>query len=134
MRQAYIDSSVVVAIEFVEESAHQLVDHLLEVEVLLSAALLEAEVRSALWREGRAPGLALLNRIRWVTPPGSLGREIKTALSAGYLRGADLWHVACALRCADSPSDLSFLTLDKRQSAVAADLGFRVFPTCEETG
>ncbi len=127
MRQAYIDSSVVVAIELAEGPAHQLVERLQGFDVLLSATLLEAEVRSVLSREGFSPEVAFFDRLRWVSPPRSLGKEITTALSVGYLRGADLWHVACALYIADSPSQLSFLTLDKRQNAVAADLGFPVF-------
>lgn len=47
------------------------------------------------------------------------------ALTAGYLRGADLWHVACALYLAEVPSDVTFLSLDDRQRTVAEALGFR---------
>lgn len=47
------------------------------------------------------------------------------ALEVGYLRGADLWHVACALYLVEDAPELSFLTRDERQSAVAEALGFR---------
>jgi hypothetical protein len=46
-------------------------------------------------------------------------------LDAGYLRGADCWHVATALYVSPEPSRLSFLTLDERQRDVARTLGFR---------
>jgi hypothetical protein len=52
--------------------------------------------------------------------------EISRVLSAGYLRGADLWHVACALYLEPEPDELVFLTLDASQKAVAAKLGFSV--------
>jgi len=40
------------------------------------------------------------------------------------VKGAHLWHLACALFLAPEPKDLAFLTLDKRQEAVARKLGF----------
>ena len=46
-------------------------------------------------------------------------------LRIGYLRGADLWHIATALYMFDEPSDITFLTLDRRQGDVAAALGFQ---------
>ena len=51
---------------------------------------------------------------------------MRAALRAGYLRGADLWHVACALYVAPKPSDVFFITLDERQAEVAAALEFRL--------
>ncbi len=51
--------------------------------------------------------------------------EIQTVLSAGYLRGADCWHVAVALSYAPA-RDLTFFSLDKAQRAVAARLGFAI--------
>ena len=45
-------------------------------------------------------------------------------MDAGYLRGADLWHVAAALFVAHEPGSIAFLTLDRRQRAVADTLGF----------
>ena len=54
-----------------------------------------------------------------------LTEEIQVVLSAGYLRGADCWHVAVALNYAPA-RDLTFLSLDKAQRAVAARLGFAV--------
>lgn len=57
--------------------------------------------------------------------PDPLSDEIQTVLSAGYLRGADCWHVAVALSYAPA-RDLTFLSLDRAQRAVAVKLGFAV--------
>jgi hypothetical protein len=45
-------------------------------------------------------------------------------LEVGYLGGADLWHLACALYLVEDPPEMSFITLDDRQGTVAAGLGF----------
>jgi hypothetical protein len=59
-----------------------------------------------------------------VLPDRPLGGEIGVVLSAGYLRGADLWHLASALYLAGNPRNLPFITLDERQEVVARKLGF----------
>ena len=59
-------------------------------------------------------------------PSRPLATEMATVLRAGYLRGADLWHVAAALYIARDPAEICFLTLDQRQREVAASLGFEV--------
>lgn len=63
---------------------------------------------------------------RWRTPFRPLTEEIETVLKAGYLRGADLWHVANALYAFPGAAEVGFFTLDERQRAVAAELGFQV--------
>lgn len=45
-------------------------------------------------------------------------------LGTGYLRGADLWHVATALYVSPDPSELAFVTVDTRQGTAAEALGF----------
>lgn len=67
-----------------------------------------------------------LRAIKWIEPSRSLALEIDRVLDAGYLRGADCWHLAVALYVAPRPGGLTFLTLDARQRAVAKKLGFRV--------
>lgn len=57
-------------------------------------------------------------------PDRPLSREITRVLSAGYLRGAGLWHLACAFSLVGNPRDISFLTPDVRQAEVAAQIGF----------
>ncbi len=64
--------------------------------------------------------------LRWILPDRPLSAEIGTVVAAGSIRGADLWHVACALYVAESPDELTFLTLDERQRTVAKALGFNV--------
>jgi hypothetical protein len=89
-----------------------------------SAQLLEAELRSALRREQRELNIRLLDAIEWVSPARSLSMEIETVLAAGYLRGADCWHLAAALYLAPNPGDITFVTLHERQRDVAQMLGF----------
>ena len=68
---------------------------------------------------------ALLTELNWVSPNRPLGPELGEVLAAGYLRGADLWHPACALYVSTAPAD-NVLTLDQRQRLVAGTLGCRV--------
>ena len=58
-------------------------------------------------------------------PDRPLSPEIRRVLQAGYLRGADCFHVASALYFMDDPTGNTFLTLDTRQRAVAKALGFK---------
>ena len=63
--------------------------------------------------------------------PGAAARaqrleEFATVLDTGYLRGAELRHVATALYVSCQSGSLSFVTRDARQSAVAEALGFLV--------
>lgn len=91
---------------------------------MVSSNLLEAEVRAAFVRNGRAFNSRVLSNIEWVTFDRPLSNELEMALRIGYLRGADLWHIATALYMFDEPSEVTFLTLDHRQGEVAAALGF----------
>jgi hypothetical protein len=92
----------------------------------MSSNLLEAELRSAFARERVAPASAFLDWMAWVLPERPLTTELQRVLSAGYLRGADAWHVACALYMAGDPREVAFLTVDQHQRAVARALGFPV--------
>ena len=124
---AYVDTSCLVAIAFAEAGAARLAGRLRRFERLFSSNLLEAELRSALMRERVPdPPSALLSRITWVYPTRPLTAEFERMVDAGYLKGADLWHLANALFLAPERRELTFLTLDRRQRAVAAQLGFAV--------
>lgn len=61
----------------------------------------------------------------WIIPDCPLHQEIRRVLAAGYVRGADCWHLASALFLAEDPAKLSFLTLHQRQRTVAQMLGFQ---------
>ena len=116
-----------VAIALREPAGTRLARRLRTFPTLLAASLLEAEVRAALARERVAVDAALFDGIGWILPDRPLTEEIERVLAAGPLRGADLWHVACALYAAGGePSALTFLTLDTRQRRVARALGFAV--------
>ncbi len=125
MSLAYVDTSCLVAIAFDEPRARDLARRLESYDRLFASNLLEAEFRSALLREKVNGGAdTLLSWITWVHPGRPLTREFKRIAAAGYLKGADLWHLAHALFLAPNGKGLHFLTLDQRQREVAAMLGF----------
>ena len=126
MKAAYVDTSCLVAIAFGDSEAAEVASRLREHDVLLSSNLLEAELRATLVREAAEVDEALFSWIKWVLPDRPLSVEIIRVLRAGYLRGADLWHLATAMYVTPEPRDLTFLTLDRRQEEVAEELGFKV--------
>ena len=121
---AYVDSSCLIAIGFGESGAAAIEKRLRSFDALMASNLLEAELRAAFRRESIVPETDVLDRIEWIFPERSLSPELGQVFAAGYLKGADAWHVACALHVAGSYRDLAFLTLDTRQRDVAAQLGF----------
>lgn len=124
MRAAYVDSSCLVAIVFGDEGYVDLSARIDTFDECVSAPLLEAELRSALVREEAAVDPALFDWMSWILPDRPLSAEIGRVLEVGYLRGADLWHLASALFLAPDPEELTFLTADRRQAEVAHALGF----------
>ena len=126
MKAAYVDTSCLVAIAFGDSEAAEVASRLREHDVLLSSNLLEAELRATLVREAAEVDEALFSWIKWVLPDRPLSVEVIRVLRAGYLRGADLWHLATAMYVTPEPRDLTFLTLDRRQEEVAEELGFKV--------
>src|SRR5262249_3367525 len=122
---AYVDSSCLVAVAFGEPGYEGVVDWLNLCEGLFASNLLEAEVRAALPRAGGADKEGdLLSGFIWIYPNRQLTAEYRRILAAGTLKGADLWHVACALFLSPDPKELAFLTLDRPQKTVARALGF----------
>jgi predicted nucleic acid-binding protein len=123
---AYIDTSATLAIAFGEPDWELTARRLTGFPVLLSSNLLEAEMRSAFEREGLAFDLSAIPAIGWVNPARPLGPEMARAIAnGGYLKGADLWHIAAALYVDDTiAGKMAFITLDNKQKAVAANLGF----------
>jgi len=121
---AYVDTSCFVAIAFGERGATALARRLAAFDELLASNLLEAELRAAFAREGITDEPDALAAITWISPDRPLRPEIVRVLEAGYVRGADCWHLATALYLAPDPGELTFLTLDARQRGVAEALGF----------
>jgi hypothetical protein len=126
MNVAYVDTSCLVAMAFGEPNASVLARRLEGFDELVSSNLLEAELWASFAREEVQPDTRLLSWISWVLPDRPLSQEIGKALAVGYLRGADLWHVACALYLVETPGEISFITLDDRQRGVAGALGFPI--------
>lgn len=124
MTACYLDTSCLVALAFGERGADELAARLATFDVLLSSTLLEAEFRSTLAREDVHDGERFLQAISWILPDRRLTAEIERILAIGYVRGADLQHLACALYAAESPRDIPFLTLDDRQREFAEALSF----------
>ena len=126
MRAGYVDTSCFVAIAFGESEGAAVARRIDALAGVFASNLLEAELRAAFAREGVGYDARLLDGVTWVLPDHPLHGEIGRVVSAGYVRGADLWHLAVALYLAGSPSDLDFVTLDERQRDVAERLGFSV--------
>lgn len=125
MKLAYVDTSCLVAIAFQEAKHEELRRRLAGYDRLFSSNLLEAELRAAMLREDVQEDCApLMSGIIWVFPQQPLTDEFRTVLSAGYARGADLWHLACGLFLRSRLPDLDFITLDDRQNRLAASLKF----------
>jgi hypothetical protein len=125
---AFLDTSCLVAVAFGEAGGQKVVQALERFDRILAANLLEAELRAAFARENVEFDPAFLQGVDWVMPDRPLTPEIERILNAGYLRGADLWHLACALFVADQPQSVTFLSLDTRQRAAAGRLGFLTDP------
>ncbi len=126
MTVAYVDTSVLVAVAFSEERSTVLTTRLSGFSRLVASNLVEAELRAVFAREQCSFSQDVLAGIEWILPDRRLSSEISTVLGAGYVRGADLWHLATALYAAGAPGDLAFMTCDDRQGRLAAALGFHV--------
>lgn len=124
MTVAYVDTSCIVAAAFGEKEAATTTRRLARFDRVLSSPLLEAELFSTLAREGRAISHEWSAAIEYVLVDRPLTAEITRVLGAGYLRGADCWHLATALYLAPDPTKLTFVTLDAVQRKVARALGF----------
>jgi predicted nucleic acid-binding protein len=128
MSFTYVDSSVIVAILFEEVSAKKYRAYLNRNKSNYSASLLEAEVYSAACREKVSFDKAqeILRHISLVFPNASLEKEYQKIFSTGYCRGADAYHLACALYLDSSRKELKILTADQPQANVAKTLGFEI--------
>ena len=127
MSAGYLDTSFFVAIVLGEPGAGRLQRILAAQERVLTSDLLVAEALAAARREGVEIELLrpALSALTLVLPSRSLEGEMHQALEFGRLRGADLWHVACALFVAGpARAEIAFLSRDGAQRTVAKRLGF----------
>jgi hypothetical protein len=123
---AYVDTSCLVAIAFGERGASRMASRLKSFDQLFAVNLLEAELMASFARERVAYERDLVSELTWVLPDRPLAPEIERVLSVGYIRGADLWHLAAALYLAEDASELTFITLDESQRVHAERLGFPI--------
>jgi predicted nucleic acid-binding protein len=125
LKQAYVDTSWLVAIAFAEKGSEEAMKLLRSDLQVVSSNLLEAEVRSAFLRENveEDPG-SILEGIAWILPDRSLAPELGRVFESGLLKGADAWHLACALYLDPGASALTFFSRDAAQRRVARALGF----------
>ncbi|MGH7730275.1 MAG: PIN domain-containing protein [Candidatus Eiseniibacteriota bacterium] len=127
MSAAYLDSSFLLAIILGEPRARSMQRLLERFDDVLAGDLLVAEVLATAAREDLTLELLApaIEAIDLVLPDRSLEPEMIEILRHGRLRGADLWHLACALYVAgDTREDLSFLSRDGSQRRLARQLGF----------
>ncbi len=122
---AYLDASCLAAIALQEPSVPQLRRRLMTFDEIVAHPLVEAEVMSACAREAVPVPDLELQSVTWLPSAGSVRPFVMRVLRAGYLRGADAFHLAVALGLDADPGKLTFLTLDTKQRAVAKALGFR---------
>lgn len=127
MSAAYLDSSFLLAILLGESRARSLQGLAARFDDLLAGDLLVAEALATAAREDLELELLTpaIEGIDLVLPDRSLEPEMREVLQHGRLRGADLWHLACALYVAgDAREELAFLSRDAPQRRLARRLGF----------
>ena len=124
-----MDTSCLVAVILNEPRGRETSEYLTRFNRLVASNLLEAELRSALARERvEADSAEFLSAISWVLPDRPLTTEFREVLGLGRVKGADLWHLACALFLKRRLAGLSFVTLDRKQRDLAEALGFETGP------
>ncbi len=129
MKGAYVDTSCLAAIAFGEPGSAELASQISDLGQRYSSNLLEAELRAAFKREETSEGLEeLLDQIAWILPDRPLAKELRTLTDVGNSRGADLWHLACALFLDPKGQNLAFASLDQQQRSLARRVGFEVLP------
>ena len=128
MKVAFIDTSIVVALLFNEKESKSLGKTLARFDEIIGCSLLESEIFSVCKRENFdfENAVKALSGISLLIPDGSLQKEYTNILAKGFLRGTDLFHLGCALFLDPDATELTFLTLDKEQKAVAEKLGFKI--------
>jgi predicted nucleic acid-binding protein len=124
----FIDTSVLVTILF-KESGYKKLNSLIEQATeILACNLLEAELLSVMAREKRplADALEAIKHISLFMPDRSLADEYKKIFNMTFCRGADAYHLACALFLDPQATELIFLTQDNKQQKSAEKVGFKI--------
>ncbi|MEI6805931.1 MAG: type II toxin-antitoxin system VapC family toxin [Myxococcaceae bacterium] len=127
MNVVYVDTSVLVSLFFEDSDSNNRFSRLLkEADEVVSSVLIEAEFLSVILREkiNLSAGVDYLKQISLVIPDRSISKELGVIFSKAYVRGADAFHLACALYLDPKASELQFLTADIQQQKAAQALGF----------
>ena len=120
----YVDTTALTPLVAGEEPVAMSIRRKLEgFRYLLSANLLEAEMRVVFAAEGREFDDDVLSSIRWIMPNRRLDTEMAAVLRTAQLQPIRLWHLATALFFAELVPGLAFVTLDEQQETAARDLG-----------
>ena len=125
---AYVDATAVLPVALGEEPVGSSVQRRLDsFPHLLSANLLETELRAVFKAERAHFNGSAITEISWIFPNRQLDAEMAAVLEIAYLSPIRVWHLATALFFRDVlQSDLAFITLDEQQETVARDLDFRI--------
>ncbi len=124
---AYVDTTALLPVTYGEEPVAESIQRKLEsFRYLLSANLLEAEMRVAFASEGRAFDDDVLASIRWIMPNRRLDAEMAAVLQTAQLQPVRLWHLAVALFFKELVPGLVFVTLDEQQETAARELGLAI--------
>jgi predicted nucleic acid-binding protein len=124
----YIDTSVLVSVFFKEDVSSKYLNFFSKKYQLISSSLMLAEFYSVLNREKVEIAFSqdLLSYIQIINLIDDLDYYLKEVLDHGYLKGADLFHLAVAHQLSPYGEELFFLTADKQQARIATKLGFKV--------
>ena len=123
----YVDTTALIPDVTREQPVAELMQQRLErIPLLLSANLLEAEMRETYAQEGQPFDRDALSEIRWIMPNRPLDTEMAAIAEIAPLPAARLWHLAVALFFAELVPGVIFITLDEQQEAVARDLGMAI--------
>ena len=124
---AYVDATALAPISAGEEPVAESIRQKLEgFRFLMSANLLEAEMRVAFALEGREFDDDALSSIRWIMPNRRLDAEMSAVLRTAQLQPVRLWHLAVALFFNELVPGLVFVTLDEQQETAARELGLEI--------
>lgn len=129
MQALYIDSSALMALLFKQSDHINIKKIMINANELISSNLIIAECFSACTREKFDKILCweFLQEISMVIPESKLQLELEKVFHCGYLRGANAYHLACALYLDNNTQELGFLSRDQNQCLVAQQLGFKIF-------
>ena len=123
---AYVDTTAVLPVALGEEPVGASVQRRLDsFPHLLSANLLETELRTVFKAERARFNGSAIAEISWIFPNRQLDAEMVAVLEIAYLSPIRVWHLATAMFFRDVlQSDLAFITLEEEQETVARELGF----------